>query len=292
MDDTLPSQPSFSEEEIRRCKETGDYKPVLFEWYKFVSGLGMTVTHILPESPCFRQVSSQHYNVLVGLLNRCSRLMLSNVAISHEGLFGETTAIIDRCIFESAVNLIWLCSQSKQEEFDSFIAKGLKTELEFRESIEKEISARGGEPFPFEIRMLKSIDNHIAASGLSRSEIKEAKKYLDIASIMGNLGYKRLFYIVFQKIGSHHIHGNWPSLLFHYLEERDENIHFRFKPRGHDCDTHINQYMAIPLLVLQAMACYVRFILEDDDAKVFLDLFDATEQKILRIYNEAGEDAR
>jgi hypothetical protein len=48
--DLLPEPPSFSEEELRKCKETGDYRPILFEWYKFVGGLNAVVAHIQRDS--------------------------------------------------------------------------------------------------------------------------------------------------------------------------------------------------------------------------------------------------
>src|ERR1700730_14057532 len=108
----LPNPPSFSAEELRRCREGADYTPILFEWYKFVGSLCVVSAHILRTSPGYRPISVQHYHVLAGLMNRCARLMLSNVALSHEGRFGETTAIVDRCIFESGVKIIWLCVDS------------------------------------------------------------------------------------------------------------------------------------------------------------------------------------
>jgi hypothetical protein len=90
----------------------------------------------------------------MGLVNRCARLMLSNVALSHDGKFGETTAIVDRCIFESALKIIWLCRSASQEEFTRYIATGLKTELEFKAAIEANIMANDGVPVPIEKRML------------------------------------------------------------------------------------------------------------------------------------------
>ena len=94
-------------------------------------------------------MSPQRYYVLIGLLNRCARLMLSNVALSHERKFGETTAIVDRCIFESAVKIIWLCHAASDEEFTRYLADGLKTEVEFKARIEADIAANGGATLPF-----------------------------------------------------------------------------------------------------------------------------------------------
>ena len=113
----IPDAPTFSDEEMQRCRGSGDYKPVLFEWYKFVGSLCCVAAFIRPDSPAYCVISPQHYYVLIGLLNRCARLMLSNVVLSHERKFGETTAIVDRCIFESAVKIIWLCHSASDEEF-------------------------------------------------------------------------------------------------------------------------------------------------------------------------------
>jgi len=285
--DPWPSAPSFSDEEMRKCKETGDYRPILFEWYKFVGHLNVVVAHVQRDSPAFKAVPDQHYHVLVGLLNRSARLMLSNIALSHEGRFGETTAIVDRCIFESGVKIIWLCTNPSQEKFTRFLADGLKTELAFKAQIESKICARDGKPLPIEARMLTSIANHITSAGLTESQIMQAKKLPDLASMLSTIGFDRLIYITAHKIGSHHIHGTWPSLLFHYLEEEPEGSGM-FIPRGHDCSTHINQFMFVPVIVLAAMTAYARYAFqESEEAKAFEGLFESTKLEIMRIYTES-----
>jgi hypothetical protein len=284
----LPNPPTFSQEEISRCRETGDYAPILFEWYKFVGSLNVIVAHIQRESPAFRAITPQQYHVLIGLLNRCARLMLANVALSHEGRFGETTAIVDRCIFETGMKIIWLCRDASQEKFVRYLADGLRTELEFKAQIESNIASRGGEPLPIESRMLRSIGNHIASSGLVETDIDTAKRLPDLASMIGSLGYARLTYIVGQRMGSHHVHGTWSSLLMHYLEERDGAPNFIFQPRAHDCETHINQYMFVPRIVLDAMTAYVQFAFNESlEVKAFVDLFESTETELMRVYEEA-----
>src|SRR4051812_4820165 len=180
MRDVLPDPPSFTEEVMKTCRETGDYAPILFEWYKFVASLNSVVAHIKRDSPAFRDIPPQHYHVLIGLLNRCARLMLSNVALSHEGKFGETTAIVDRCIFESAIKALWLMQEPSDERFDRYFADGLRTELEFKGHIETNIAERG-EIIPLERKMLRSIENTIMASEMSEDAISNAKKLPDLA---------------------------------------------------------------------------------------------------------------
>lgn len=291
--DPLPSPPTFTEEEVQKCKDSGDYSPILFEWYKFVASLVFVIAHIMRESPALRVIPSLQFHILTGLLNRCGRLMLSNVALSHKGRFGETTAIVDRCIFESALKVTWLCTDSSHEKFVRYLADGLKTELEFKGLIEANISGRGGEEFPIEKRMLKSIANSIKAGQITESEVRDAKKLPDIAAMLSAVGLDRLTYVIAQRIGSHHVHGTWPSLLFHYLEESKEKENY-LSPRGHDCTTHINQYMYIPLGVMRALAAYVHFIFANaSDAEKFEKLLESTEEEIMRVYTEAiGGDLR
>src|SRR5437016_11665204 len=110
--------------------------------------------------------------------------MLANVALSHQGVFGETTAIIDRCIFESAVKIIWLVNSQDKEKFRRFIADGLKTELELKDEIDSIIASRDGHQLVIEKRMLESIQRAIDSSGMSAQEIADTKKLPDLATMI------------------------------------------------------------------------------------------------------------
>lgn len=277
----VPDPPAISDEQIEKCRESGDFMPVLFEWYRFVGHLCTFVALIKSESPAVRDVPPIQYAVLTGLLNRCARLMLSNIALSHNRLFGETTALLDRCIFESSVKVGWLCHKSTEDAFKRYLADGLKTEVELIAEIRSNIAAReGGHVLVIEERMLKSIERHMGLAGLNECEITETKKLPNTAAMVADLGRQRLMYVVGQRLGSHHVHGTWPSLLMHYLEEEDGSLLLR----DHDCATHPNQFVSVPLLVLSAMTSYIRFVFEtEDDIEHMTALFDSVEDEILQI---------
>lgn len=285
----LPDPPHFTEEDWRNCRDSGDYCPILFEWYKFVGSLCNFFACIRPDSPAVRSTPAVHFAVLIGLLNRCSRLMLSNIALSHEGLFGETTALLDRCIFESCVKVTWLCEGNTTDGFSRLIADGLKTELELKATILANVEARGGHTLEIEKRMLSSIARHIQSSGLSEAEIASAKRLPDLAAMIDGLGHDRLMYIVGQRIGSHHVHGTWPSLRMHYLEDNEEGM---LVPRDHNCSTHVNQYVFVPTVVLNAMKSFTRFIFTDPKDVVPLEgLIESVELEIGKVNEEVvGND--
>lgn len=284
----FPDPPKFTEKELDSCSKSGDYSPILFEWYKYTGHITNLIACIEVSSPAVKPVCKSHFGALIGLLNRCCRLMLANVTLSHEGLFGETTALVDRCIFESTVKVLWLCKQNSEEAFARFFAEGLKTELVLKAEIQERIITRGGETLPIEERMLKSINRCLATSGMSDDEIAASKKLPDLAAMIASLGHARLAYVVGQKLGSHHVHGTWPSLLFHYL---DHNTDESFSPRDHNCPTHVNQYIFIPLMVLSAAKAFCNWLSCPSDAQSLIDRLQSIEDAIRAVNkNVIGND--
>jgi hypothetical protein len=285
----VPKPPKITKRKVNSCRKKEDFRPVLMEWYRFVGLLCVLFTTTRRDSPGFKDIERQEHQVLVGLLHRCTRLMLANIALAHEGAFGETTAIIDRCIFESVVKIIWLARTTDRLRFRRFIADGLKTELEFTELIETAMAARGGEAQNIEKRMLASIEYYIASSGMSADAIRDTKKLPDLASMIEAVWGDRLFYVVGQRLGSHHIHGTWVSLRMHYLDEQEGG---ELVPRDHNCQTHVNQIVFIAIMVLSALSAFVSYVLIDSEEKnLLLEVFEAVRKEIDAIYVEViGND--
>lgn len=287
----LPEPPEFSDAEWQQCRERNDFRPILFEWYKFVGSIAALVAGIKKSSPAFREIPLQHFHVLVGLLNRCARLMLANIALSHKGKFGDSTAILDRCIFESAVKTIWLCTNPDQDKFTRFLADGLKPDIKLKKVIESKINERGGKMLKIERRMLDSISRHLNASELSENDVVQAKAVPDLASILTAIGSTRLEYVAFQSIGSQHVHGTWGNLLYFYLDEAEETDGSLLSPSGNDTSIHINQFVYISLVVLRALKMYTSFALDTEIATIFQELCGNSENEITKIYREVvGDD--
>ncbi len=70
----------------------------------------------------------------------------------------------------------------------------------------------------------------------------------------------------------------------HYLKA-DENGSLR--PRDHDCSTHVNQFMFVPLVVLRAIRSFVEFVVIDADLiAAFSTVLKSTEQEIEQLSRE------
>ena len=282
--DALPEQPQISKKDFEACRESGDFTSILYEWYKFVGQLCAVIAHIMPDTTGLRSIQPINYAVLTGLLNRCSRLMLANLALSQNGSFGETTSIIDRCIFESSIKIIWLCKDNSEDFFNRFIADGLKAELILKAKINNNILARGNRQYCIEKRMLDSIKRKISSSQLSEEKIKSIKKLPPLSKMIDDISNEDILYIVGQIIGSQHVHGTWSSLLLHYIELNEEGL---YSPRAHNCETHINQYVFISKIVLLAMKSFVEYVFNGHDTgKLLIKLTESTKEVIDKIYKE------
>jgi Family of unknown function (DUF5677) len=202
--------------------------------------------------------------VLIGLLNRCARLMVANMRLSCTRRYGETTRLLDRCIAESAIKIRWLCRANQSERFIAFLADSLKKDLSLKELIDANVIKRGGSRLVIEARMLRSIQKCIDLAGLSEAEARAAKKLPDFASICRDLDLGDEFYLTIQRIGSNPVHGTWTELVANYLDHE----HGRgFSPRDHDVETQDVQFVVIARLVLAAITAFFEYVTNDDDLK-------------------------
>ncbi len=277
----LPGPPTFPNDLLERCKRARDYRPILFEWYKYVGELSNQAAFLAPGSPAFRPIPTVHYAVLVGLLNRCSKLMLSNMRLSSTKRYGETSRLLDRSITESAIKVRWLCHKDSPDSFIRYLADGLKKDLELKRHIVGNIYDQEGDALVIERRMLRSIQNCIALSGLSEQEINDAKKLPDLAAMCRDLDLDDLFYTAIQRMGSHSVHGTWSDLIFNYLRyEAGQG----FRPRDHDVETQDVQFVIVPLLVLAAITDFLNYVAADPSrVKDFVYVLEGAEKRIVEL---------
>ncbi len=253
----LPEPPEFDDAVIEKCITSKYVTPIVFEWYKYVAQVAYILALIPRDSILLRPLPENQYAVLVGLLNRCARLMLSVVKISSSGVHGETVRILDRCIVESAVKLHWLSVSNKNDKFDRYLADGLKHELRFREEIKQQIQRRSDGELIVEQKMLRSVDRFIKASGLTEQAIQQTKKMPDFRTICEEIGLNRLLYLIAQGLGSHSVHGSWSDLLLYYLDrEGDEE----WRPRANDVETNVLQFIFVAIFVSEALAAFAKFV--------------------------------
>lgn len=258
----FPPPPEFSAELIARCRETRDSMPVLFELYKHTAIIAGLCSRIGPDSPAFRPIPPVHHAVLIGHLNRMSRLILSTVRLGHQGKYGETTRLLARCINETAIRARWLCERAAMDRFERYLADGLRSDLELKVQIRKNIEGRAGATLEIEARMLRTVDRLIHSSGLSEDEVLKAKRLPTFKSMCDDIGLPDFDYLTIQRLGSHEVHGTWPDLLLHYVRKREDGS---FEIRDLEARPSEVHFAKSALLVLDALDSFVRFITDDTE---------------------------
>jgi len=260
---SLPTPPTFDDALVEKCRAGRDFRPMLFDWYKYVATLSLTVGSILPDSPGVRRIPSIHFGTLVGLLNRCFRLMMSNVALIADGHFVEATQVLDRCVIESALKIQWLCLPESKARFSRFLADGLSRDLKLKDHIQQSMRERGGRPLVIERRMVESIQGCLGAAGLSEGQVRGAARLPTLDLICVDLKLPEGFYIAVQGMGSHPVHGTWTDLIRNYLIERDGV----FKLRYEGVTTHHNQYVIVSRMVVRSIRTFLSHITDPEDVK-------------------------
>lgn len=287
-DDFLPTPPEFSDEEYARCKETGSVMPMVFEWYKWTGLAVNQVASLDPRSPGCRKLPQVHMATLRGLLNRCSRLMLAVLRLASSGKHGEATKLLNRSIAETATVVRWLCRENTPEAFERYLAEGLKSELKLKDDIQKNITELGGSKLVVEDRMVRAVDEMVSLAGMTEPQVRAAKPLLDLASLYRKLSLPDTAYIVVQRLGSHAVHGTWPDLLFHYLEQEDGE----FVLRDNDVPADDTELANAAMFVLEGAADFATLLCVDAEFGVKLSqvMLDARDELVRLVNLKAPED--
>ena len=191
--------------------------------------------------------------IAVGLLVRIAKFMLAVVQLSAESERGDVVFALNRCILESATNLVYLLRKNEPAIYDQFVFSSFGPEKELFDVIQRNIAARGYE-IPIETRMLASIRDVCAKAGLKIEDL--AQRHIDwggnMRTRMRELG-REGFFSGMQRIPSHAVHGTWMDLYKHHLKEKDG----RFAPDTTWCPVDARLLTPIAILVLKAVKIYL-----------------------------------
>ena len=98
------------------------------------------------------------------------------------------------------------------------------------------------------------------------------------------LGQQRFVYTAGQRRSSDHVHGTWVGLRNHYIELADNGVyHTKLSS-----PTHVNQYVYITYVVLDALRYFVNYVFVscETEKETLLNLFKDTANEISGINDE------
>jgi Family of unknown function (DUF5677) len=273
--------------EIRNIAGEADIEKinaVAFELYKEALSVVNLAAHLLDEAAALNGGWPRNQAICAGLMIRIAKFMLVVVQLSAKGDRAEVISALNRSINESAINLEFLVSTNDDKYFDQFVKFSLGPERELYDFIQAKFSARGGEAWPIELRMLKSINDVCQASGVKIEEVN--RKYGDwgggLRERLKALN-KEEQYLGMQRLPSHAVHGTWVDLLLNDLEHDSKSDVFSPVPTFSWVDERL--LGPIATFVLEATKPYVlRYFLGIPETKLLSERID----DLLNRIREAG----
>ncbi len=259
IDYIFKNPPDISDEQREKCRETGNYTGIAFEWTKYLGIIAIKFANLDRNSTVVRVHSKINIAILQGMLNRSGRLIFSIIHLASHRKFEETIRIIFRCVIETIFTFRWLIKFSGKDSFNRYLRDSLDGDYEFRQVILGEIENRSNTQLVIEERMLKSISRNFELSGMSFETFKEHKKLPNFKQICEQLDLGDMAYVTMMRMGSHSIHGTWTDLLANYIDYSEEE--FRMADNT-DSDPGENYFTAISLFLIESFQDYANFMLD------------------------------
>lgn len=254
----------------------------VFELYKEVVGIVNLTAHLLDDTAAGRGGWARNQAICAGLMIRIWKFMVVVVQLSATRNRADVVFALNRSIMESLINLEFLVTKNDEQFFDQFVRFSLGPERELYDVIKANVTARGGEMWPIEQRMLDSINDVCQASGVSIEEVNQ--KYGDwgggVKERLKALN-RETQYVAIQRLPSHAVHGSWVDLYKHHLAYDAKTSTF-----GPDTDfSSVDARLLGPVatLVLETTKPYLgRFFTAIPETKLLLSRIDDLIGRIVR----------
>jgi len=257
-----------------------NFMPFAFEWAKYIGLLCNLIASIDPESPGVKDKKKLHLAILQGLLNRCSRLMLSILHLASANKFDETIRIITRCVTETAIKIRWLVEFEHEKSFERYLKDSLDVDLELKNLIEQNISKRSNQSLVIENRMLTSIKESFDYAQFSEEDLEKYKKLPSFKQICFDIRLSNQDYMTVQRMGSQAVHGAWSDLLANYMTF--ENGRYILQDNVTSFP-HENYFTLNNLFLIDALLSYTSFALVDDEIKdSMFFVFEGIKEEVLK----------
>lgn len=224
--------------------------------------------------------------ICCGLLVRLVKYMLcADVVASSLHQSADVLMAINRCMLESAVNVMFLLVKDAPEVYEDFVKKGLGPEREFHDFIQENVAATG-RATPMEERMLASIVRVFEHSGVRLEDVPTRHQEWggNMRSKMEELEWVGLY--IGYRTWSHAVHGTWADVVMRHLV---------YEPDGFELEwmlgsTDSRLFNATAKLNLEAAARYAdKWFSEVDKERLFPRIADVIHD--LEILSDATEGA-
>jgi hypothetical protein len=241
---------------VENEREIEKVNALAFELYKEAVSIVNLVSNLYDPDAAENGGWPRNQAICAGLLVRTTKFMVVVTQLSAGVNRAEVVAALNRSILETAINLEFLVTTQDDTYFDKFVTLGLGPERELFDTIQANITARGGEVMPIERRMLSSIDDVCRSSGVRIEDVDRKHKEWagNVRARLQAIG-KEEQYNAMMRLPSHAVHGSWVDLYKNHLEI--DTTSGLFSPKSNFSHVDERYLGPIGILVLDAVAPYI-----------------------------------
>jgi len=249
-----------------------------FNLLKEATQLVTVVGSMQPRTP----ITNPNEATLLGLVVKIAKLTKVILRDASTGDIGQQLSVW-REFIEAMANLRWLMNDDGSgERYSMFIEDGLRAEKSMLESINKNISQRGGKALHIEKRMAVSITDTFKAAGIEDPDTIRSGKVLCAQ------GYPKIekrieelsptAYVAYRG-ASAEIHGTWSDLFKHHLIYDDGEFAPDFDPPRRRPQALNTTITTICMVITE----YARLIVDEYAAERVASLFENLEERNSRL---------
>ncbi len=274
----LPSPVAIDDDILVEARKTAGHFGLAFDLFKETASIAGLCSGAFVATTPDTIVLGRDRAIVAALLLRMTKFMAAVLHLAQERSFGEVTLALNRCILESAVDLMYLCHTDDPGRFDRFVKDGLIAERALYDRVNENIARRGTE-LPIETRLLRGAQRAFRLSGLDVLHVEPNGRSLDLRSKMRAIG-REDDYLLLQKMPSAAVHGTWLDLLHHHLRD----LRGGFSPRFDHTPADARGFGSVAVFVIDALAAFAeRHLSAAPECVVLLRRLDSVRSRVLAV---------
>jgi Family of unknown function (DUF5677) len=262
MKHVLYRPPDFDDASISSFVDENREPEAISIWYRFLRDTCVQLSTLPHER--VGDGSRLGNAVIRGLLDRIAQLLNSQIVLlAAESHVTETLSVIDRCLHEACVNVIWLCSNSftdcKEPRIRDFVAESIDKMKSADEAIHARAAFEGRQLSPMEERLVGMRGQLMTNAGLSEMDVRKRTKLPKFEERAVAAGYDKTDAIYIHSLKSDAVHGGWATLHIFHLDFADGEAAF---PRNNRTPRDWIEGAFIVLMLLRALKLVAMYLAE------------------------------
>ncbi|WP_410613964.1 DUF5677 domain-containing protein [Amycolatopsis sp. lyj-109] len=259
--ESLPEAYSPDFEDLKTAESEAPFMEASFYMLREATHWMAILSSLKPASPLDRNRA-----IMRGLLVRLTKLMrLAVRELASQETFMQLS--ITRDTIETAANMQYLLQDPGDgERFDQYVMNSLVAERELLRDIQRNLADRGGDEWPIEKRMKRSIEATAKAAGIDDVTSLPGRSKIGFPSIERRVELLGLDAYIAYRMGSVETHGDWHDLFRNHLNYDDG----AFSPKVKSMHVRPQVPLMLTILPLTLVVSRISDLVDDADVSDFI----------------------